>query len=55
MPADTIAAIRYLHADGTEHAMRRDTDGRVLPHAFEGRSSIRELTGGVDKLDALLE
>lgn len=54
VPDKVIAAIRYLHVDGTEHAMRRDSDGRVLPHAYQGRSSIRELTRGVDELDALL-
>lgn len=43
-----ITAIRYLHADGTEHRIRRDAERRVLPHAFQGRASIRELTAGVE-------
>jgi len=54
VPDEVVDAVRYLHADGTEHRIRRDVQGRVLPHAFQGWASIRELTAGPDALDALL-
>lgn len=54
VPDAVVDAIRYLHADGTEHRMRRNVQGRVLPNAFQGWASIRELTAGPDALDALL-
>jgi hypothetical protein len=54
VPDEVIDAVRYLHVNGTEHRVRRDAGGGVLPHAFAGRSSIRELRAGCDLLDALL-
>jgi hypothetical protein len=45
----------YLDADGTEHRMPRDASGRLVPDAFQGRSSIRELARGSEALDQLAE
>ena len=54
MPSAVVTAILYLHVDGSEHRVRLGRGGRVLPHAFQGRSSIRELASGFQALDALL-
>jgi YD repeat-containing protein len=45
----------YQDADGTEHRMPRDSSGRLVADAFQGRSSIRELARGSEALDQLTE
>jgi hypothetical protein len=44
----------YFQADGSEHHLPCDTTGKLLGTAFQGRSSIRELSRGSEGLDALL-
>jgi len=45
----------YLDTDGREQRMPRDASGRLVGDAFQGRSSIRELSRGSKALDQLAE
>ena len=41
----------YLKADGGEHELPRNASGVLVGNAFQGRASIRELVGGMERLD----
>jgi hypothetical protein len=52
---NVVDEVVYLDADGKEHRMPRDESGRLVGDAFEGRSSICELSRGTKALDQLAE
>ena len=47
---DDADSLVYLHVDGTPHRIKR-RQGRLVAHAFQGPSSIRELDEGHELLD----
>ena len=52
---NAVDELVYLDTDGREQRMPRDAAGRLVGHAFQGRSSIRELSRGSKALDQLAE
>jgi hypothetical protein len=56
VPPDVLAAIRFAHADESEHGIVTEGEegDHVDGHRFQGRSSLRCLVAGAAELDALL-
>lgn len=55
VPREILATLRLVYADRSEHPIRLGETGLVQGTAYEGRSSIRELSAGAAGLDALLD
>ncbi len=55
VPEEVIGAVRYLHANGSEHRLiDAMADGWLDGSHFQGRASLRELSAGGNELEGLL-